>query len=41
MGVCWGSGRGGSGGCEPRIEFIVKLKKMGRRVDVIKELRLL
>ena len=36
------SGRGGSGGCEPRIEFIVKLKnKMGRRVDVIQELKLL
>ena len=32
----------GSGGCEPRIEFIVKLKKMGGgRVDVIQELKLL
>ena len=34
---------GGSGGCEPRIEIIVKLKKVegGVRVDVIQVLKLL
>ena len=35
-------GMDGSGGCEPRIECIVKLKKWGLgRMDVIQELKLL